>query len=141
VTKVLIVDDDSRDLLGLHMLLKSCDGVDIELASSGAEAMIVAGVFKPAVVILDFKMPQMSGPEVAVGLREVCPNAYIIGVSAHIDGSADWADGFIRKDHLEQLPPLLDLVIKGVPHPSLDRHFESAPRYSTCHQLEGHSHG
>jgi CheY-like chemotaxis protein len=130
VTKVLIIDDDPRDLFGLHTLLQSCDGVDIELASSGAEAVIVAEAYEPQVVILDFKMPQMSGPEVAVLLREACPDAYIIGVSAHIDGSADWADGFIRKDHLEQLPPLLDLVIKAARHPSQDRHLESAPRYA-----------
>jgi CheY-like chemotaxis protein len=121
MTRVLIVDDEPRDLFGLHAVLRSCDGVEIELAGSGAEAVLVAEAFMPEVVILDFKMPEMSGPEASLLLRQVCPAAHIIAVSAHIDGAADWADGFIRKDHLQHLPALLDIVVRDLTHASLKR--------------------
>jgi CheY-like chemotaxis protein len=114
VVKVLVVDDDPRDLHALHMLVGSCEGMQIELAGSGPEALLLADLFQPDLVILDFKMPGMSGSETAAYLRKVIPQAHVVAVSAHIDGGADWADGFIRKDHLQELPAVVDMFAKNV---------------------------
>lgn len=66
--KILIVDDepDVLKLLG-ERLTKA--GYDIIKASSGKEAIELAGKKKPNLVILDIAMPGMDGSETATILR------------------------------------------------------------------------
>lgn len=71
--RVLLVEDDadSRDVLAA--LLRG-DGHDVFTASDGAEALTVAAVCRPQVVITDVCMPRMSGVELCQRLRHELPS-------------------------------------------------------------------
>jgi CheY-like chemotaxis protein len=67
--RVLFVDDEplTRDVFGIY--LKTV-GVDVTLASDGAEALRVARQTRPHVIVLDLRMPgDLDGYEVIRALR------------------------------------------------------------------------
>jgi DNA-binding response OmpR family regulator len=61
---VLVVDDDPwiRDLLGLAL---SDEGYRVALAANGREALERIDECPPALIVLDWMMPAMNGPELA----------------------------------------------------------------------------
>ncbi len=67
--RVLVVDDnrDAADSLGVLLKLL---GADVAVAHDGRAALEAMKTFKPAVVLLDLGMPDMSGLEVARRMRE-----------------------------------------------------------------------
>ena len=67
--KVLVADDnrDAADSLGM---LLSMAGYSVLLAHSGAEALTLALRERPDVLILDIGMPELSGYDVARGVRQ-----------------------------------------------------------------------
>jgi DNA-binding response OmpR family regulator len=67
--KILIVDDDPHLLNMLNEML-SAHKYETEMASSGFEAGIKVGKFKPGLIILDLIMPEMSGFEVCRQIKE-----------------------------------------------------------------------
>jgi CheY-like chemotaxis protein len=67
--KILIVDDDPHLLDMLNEML-SAHKYETEMASSGFEAGIKVGKFKPGLIILDLIMPEMSGFEVCRQIKE-----------------------------------------------------------------------
>ena len=66
--RVLVVDDNADAAHTLTALLRMA-GHNVQKAASGAEALRIAQEFRPAVVVLDVAMPQMSGYAVAERLR------------------------------------------------------------------------
>jgi CheY-like chemotaxis protein len=65
MSKVLIVDDN-EDMRFLIMSTLKNNGFDeVDEASSGAEAVFLAGQDQPNVVILDYMMPGMDGERTA----------------------------------------------------------------------------
>ena len=122
--RVVIVDDtpDLRDLL--RMALES-GGFDVVAeAGDGAEAIEVARVHLPDVILLDLAMPVMDGLEALPTLRELCPDAKIVVLSGF--GAAQMtrramaagADGYLQKG--VPLRTILDYVrdvtTDDVPH-------------------------
>jgi len=69
MSKVLIVDDVSDNLVLLDYCLAE-EGYDIVTANSGPEALRVAEVESPDVVLLDVMMPGMDGVEVCRRLKD-----------------------------------------------------------------------
>lgn len=67
--KILVVDDDSTALLLMRAALRK-SGFDATMASSGAEALRLFRTESFDVVMLDVSMPEMSGYEVCVALRQ-----------------------------------------------------------------------
>ena len=68
--RVLVVDDHPVVRRGLHSMLDGESGISIiGLASSGKEGIALAEKLNPDVVLLDLRMPDMSGVEVIVALR------------------------------------------------------------------------
>lgn len=65
---ILIAEDhvDSRD--ALKTLLEAC-GYDVLLASNGREAIELAGVRPPALILMDMMMPELDGFEAIRRLR------------------------------------------------------------------------
>jgi CheY-like chemotaxis protein len=67
--RVLIVDDNSDLAQSLAIMLESL-GNAVRTAGDGAEALAIAGEFRPHAVALDVSLPTLSGYEVARQLRE-----------------------------------------------------------------------
>ncbi len=68
--KVLLVDDeqDIIDLVGYHL---EKEGIQIESANNGRDAIKIAKDFKPHLMLLDVMMPEMDGIETCVELRQI----------------------------------------------------------------------
>jgi two-component system KDP operon response regulator KdpE len=65
---VLVVDDEPQILRALRINLRVRD-YEVHVASTGAEALAVAGRYPPDLVILDLGLPDLDGVEVIEGLR------------------------------------------------------------------------
>jgi two-component system response regulator (stage 0 sporulation protein F) len=81
---LLIVDDQA----GVRRFLSeafSGEGYTVETASNGAEAVKKASARPPSLILLDFKMPGMSGFETLEELRRIAPDAPVIVITAFND--------------------------------------------------------
>lgn len=68
MSRVLVVDDEKQILRALSTNLKA-RGYEVDVASSGEEALVVAAQHVPDVVILDLGLPGIDGIEVIKALR------------------------------------------------------------------------
>src|SRR4029079_7296521 len=67
--RILVVDDNKDAADSLAMLLR-VDGNDTRAAYDGPEALEVAEVFHPEVVLLDIGLPKLNGYDVARYIRQ-----------------------------------------------------------------------
>jgi two-component system KDP operon response regulator KdpE len=67
--RVLVVDDEPQMRRALNAGLRA-NGFDVELAATGEEALDVAPLKRPEVVLLDLTLPGIDGLDVVRGLRE-----------------------------------------------------------------------
>lgn len=115
----LIVDDESDIRLLMRLVFESANhGLFIcGEAADGSEALSLAKGTAPDVVVLDQRMPGMSGLETAVALREDRPELRIVLCSAYLDselredGERVGIDGFVNKRDIEQLPQAIFGVV------------------------------
>ena len=70
IEKVLLVDDDQNIRLVAQMALEGLTNWKVLLAASGSEALQVALLEKPDLIILDMMMPNMDGPTTFAKLLE-----------------------------------------------------------------------
>lgn len=68
MNKVLIIDDDTF-LTELYSRLMQSEGLDVEVANSGAEALALLSTSQPDLIVLDLHMPGMHGTEVLSAIR------------------------------------------------------------------------
>lgn len=103
--RVLVVDDDQAIIEMFTDLLTRNGHFEVRTASSGYEAGIVTEQFRPDVILLDFKLPDINGNAVCRTIRSN-PNyehVRIIVISGVADPdevnelTAAGADEFIRK--------------------------------------------
>lgn len=81
-TRVLLCDDTKNIVLLLSMELGFNEDIEIVgAAENGKQAIELARVLQPDVVLLDLAMPVMTGLEALPGIREVAPGAQIIVLS------------------------------------------------------------
>ena len=104
---VYVVDDDS-DVLGSLQFLLETDGFDVRTFRSAA-ALLSASVAENAdCFVIDYKMPAMSGIDLAKRLRKRCAGTPIILITGYPDESIEEkaAAAGIRhvllKPHLEE---------------------------------------
>ena len=69
MSKVLVVDDEKLIVKGIKFSLEQ-DGMDVECAYDGEEALSMAHKCEYDVVLLDIMLPKMDGFEVCKAIRE-----------------------------------------------------------------------
>ena len=75
--RVLVIDDEIRLAKNIRLYL-SRYGFDVQVANSGLEGLEIFATFQPAIVLLDFKLPDIDGLEVLGRLRASGTEAHII---------------------------------------------------------------
>jgi PAS domain S-box-containing protein len=93
--RILIVDDDARNLDALEVMLES-SGCSFVRAQSGDEALIAMLQHDFAAIILDIRMPGMNGIELAhlVKQRRRTRDVPILFLTAHLVDDADVLRGY-----------------------------------------------
>ena len=88
----LLVDDDPVIRQLLHDILDRYSDIDIiGEAENGEEAVALTLTLKPAVVLMDFNLPTMSGIEATTLIKLQCPCTAIVGLTASAPGDAEYA--------------------------------------------------
>jgi DNA-binding response OmpR family regulator len=78
--RILVIDDEGPIAQLLEDAL-SGDGHSVEIANSGEEGLKMAALSEYDLVMTDLGMPDMSGWEVAAGIREATPELPVILVT------------------------------------------------------------
>jgi two-component system, cell cycle sensor histidine kinase and response regulator CckA len=120
---VVLCIDDNQDVLECEKAFLESFGYTVLTARSGGKGLELASIHSVDVVIVDYFMPEMNGPEVAIEMRRLRPQAPIIMLSGAVDVPEDAlqsVDAFIAKDHLasQLLPAITQLHGGGVIPPS-----------------------
>ena len=103
--RILLADDHPVVRLGLRTMLEA--EPDLEVvgeAVDGAGAVAAFTEHRPDVILLDLRMPGMTGPEIITAIRKIAPEANIIVVTTY-DADEDvfravqaGARGYLLKD-------------------------------------------
>ncbi|RLL48396.1 response regulator [Oceanobacillus piezotolerans] len=113
--RLLIVDDEQIVREGLKaILLKNFPEIQIEDAKNGTIALNKAVIFMPDLVLMDIKMPGMSGLETIQKMSEINPNIKFIMITAYAE--FDYAKSAIKlgvKDYLLK-PSKASEVVRAV---------------------------
>lgn len=123
--KILLVDDDLLVTSGIEIILKgkAADlGYDLDIvgiASHGEEAVDLYQQFHPDIVLMDIRMPVMTGIEAGKEILAKDPDARIIYLTTFlqdeyiIDALKYGAKGYLLKTDYESLIPAIEAVLKG----------------------------
>ncbi len=102
---VLLADDQALFREGLHTLLSLQAGLEVVgEAENGAEAVRLAAVLRPAVVLMDVQMPELDGVAATRRLHAEQPNCRVILLTTFDDdeyvfeGLRAGALGYLLKD-------------------------------------------
>lgn len=116
-TRVYVVDDDPELCESVEWLLDSA-AISCTICHSADEFLDAFDPASPACLVLDVRMPRMSGPRLQERLNEIAPHVAIIFVSAHGDINMSvstmkaGAQDFLEKPYDPQ--QLIDAVQLGV---------------------------
>jgi len=92
--RVLVVDDQAMvRLVVRHSLAAASDVEVVGEAADGAEALTLAAVLRPDVVVLDLQMPGVTGLAVARELATVSPGSRIVVLTGS-EGTDDLAEAY-----------------------------------------------
>jgi CheY-like chemotaxis protein len=107
---VLVIDDNEITRETLKILLED-EGFTANSCANGRLALNLTKEKHFSVFIIDYRMPEMNGDEVAAVLRKLYPESFIIGFSLESKEQEflkAGADTFIIKDHFDKkLIPLI----------------------------------
>lgn len=135
---VLLIEDHFLARMALHSVLSGHAQISvIGEASDGEAGIAMFRKLRPDVVVLDLRLPRLSGFDVIVRLREEFPNARIV-ILSNYHGSEDiyravksGAMAYLTKDASgEELLNAIQNVDRGLrylPHVALDRLAERMP--------------
>lgn len=103
-TRILLVDDHEVVRHGIKLLLRLQADIDVVgEAANAMQAIQQAQALQPDIVLLDLKMPGMSGMEAVRSIKHVAPGARVLIVSGVEDGAEILAtmehnvDGYVLK--------------------------------------------
>lgn len=88
--RILLVEDTPANMYVLQRVFRN-EGFDVVEATDGKEAIRKAEKEKPDVVLMDMRLPDMSGYEAVAILRQRLPALPIIAVTADaLPGDREW---------------------------------------------------
>lgn len=103
--RVMLVDDHRLVRAGLRRVLQEQKDIEVVAeASSGEEALELAQLHKPEVVLMDVNMPGVGGLECTRRLLQQAPATKVVAVSMHVEEPypsrmlAAGAVGYLSKD-------------------------------------------
>lgn len=119
--RVMICDDHALFRRGLIMVLESEDGIDVVgEAEDGAESIRKAEELAPDVVLMDVRMPNVSGIEATRTIAEVVPSAKILMLTVSdeeddlYDAIKAGATGYLLKEiSIEEVASAIRAVVSG----------------------------
>ena len=119
--RILLVDDHIGVRQGIRKALESGPGLQvIAEASDGAEAIRMAEQVQPDVILLDCKLPDISGLDVAQEIKSRNLPSRILAMSAYKDEEYVWgmlasgAKGYVLKEEaLEKVICAVQAVARG----------------------------
>jgi DNA-binding NarL/FixJ family response regulator len=119
--RVLVADDQSMVRAGFHMLLSSQEDIEVVAeASNGLEAVDKANRFRPTVVLMDIRMPELDGLEATRRILDADDTARILVLTTFdldeyvYEALRAGASGFVLKDDPpEQLLAAIRVVAGG----------------------------
>ncbi len=118
--KILVVDDEKSILEFLEIML-SREGYQVEIADSGAKALIQLKKSKVDVVITDISMPEMDGIQLLSKIKQAQPDCAVIIITAHgSTGSAVEAMKLGASDYLtkpfqiDEMKLAIETALKGL---------------------------
>ena len=116
--RVLIVDDHPVVRTGIRNMLDPAVGISVVgEASTGSEALQMIESLQPTVVLLDMKLPDMSGIEVIKQIYETKGKSRVLGLSSYDDREFIsqllnyGASGYLLK---EEVPEYIIDAVRGV---------------------------
>ncbi|HBB26318.1 MAG TPA: DNA-binding response regulator [Bacteroidetes bacterium] len=116
--RVLVADDHEVVRAGVRTVLASDDNVEVVgEAADGGQAVEMARRTRPDVILMDVKMPLMSGYEATAFIKKEMPHTQVLMLTATHDVDAIsrsfdvGANGFLVKD---VLPEELIIAVKSV---------------------------
>jgi len=88
--EILVVDDDARLASNLQDILEA-EGYNVAVANDGGAALALCGEKSPELILVDIKLPDVSGAELIRNLAAVSPAAeyIIITGNASLDSAID----------------------------------------------------
>lgn len=119
--RVLVADDQAMVRAGFRMLLREEDGIEvIAEAEDGAEAVYKAARFRPHVVLMDIRMPNVDGLEATRRILAADDSARVLILTTFdldeyiYEALRAGASGFLLKDEpSEQLIAAIRTVAAG----------------------------
>ena len=114
--RVLAVEDDIDSAEALLLSLQQW-GYDARVCTSGHEALALAPAYRPSVVLLDIRLPDFDGWNLARKLREYGVHAPMIAVTALGEGDDYYRSNkvgidfhLVKPDFKPQLRQILDRI-------------------------------
>ena len=88
MAQILVIDDDA-DIAALVELKLGLDGHSVRTETDGLQGLERAKTERPDVVIVDWTLPSLSGPEICAGLRSdpALDSTWVIMLTARPLGS------------------------------------------------------
>ncbi len=106
--RILLVDDHALVRRGFRALLEDEPGIIVAgEASDGAEAVRLAELLQPDVVVMDHAIPLQNGAQATREIRQKVPSARVLMLSMHTEPSyvassrAAGASGYLLKNALD----------------------------------------
>jgi DNA-binding NarL/FixJ family response regulator len=84
--KVVVADDQTAVREGLVTILELIPGIEVVgAAANGAEAIELADLFSPDVVLMDLNMPRVDGVEATAQIRARHPGTQVVVLTTYAD--------------------------------------------------------
>jgi DNA-binding response OmpR family regulator len=82
--RILVIEDDPAVRKALKRLFES-HGYIVDLAGEGASGLEIFRTNPPSAVVLDLRLPDISGPDLCREIMRVAPERPIVVLSANSD--------------------------------------------------------